>query len=557
MPPIQTATNDKGDTVALVDNQWVPVKATATDAKGNNAYLVGANWVLDQPDEVAPAKPKMTAGRVAGLTTTGISPYATAAGIGAALGGRPGAMVGTGVLGATDIATGGYNLLANYAGLPRVSTGSEAIRNVYNNLGVGTAPATPGEQMYVNAVEAATGAGAQASAARTAASLLPRGGTAKNVAREFSRQPGAQIAGGVGASATVDAMRERGYDNPVLLIAGGLVGGMAAGKGASAASGAFKPNTAINDVRSAAKAKYAEVDSAGVQFDPTSYDQFIDNVQRNLAGAGFTPSAHTAVAGWVNKLEAMRGRGASLSELDAFRSEMRKKLGGSPDDNTRRLVSEFSDEIDNYVGNAGPQDIFSGNLPQAQQAIGDARRLWTAVSKGEKIDELFRRASVSPASKAEAIRNEFRSLALNQKRMRQFSPTERKFIEEIARGRPLAKALEFLGEKSMQTGGILATGSAGAGIFSASGLNAVPGFDPATGFFLGTGLVGTGAGMKGISNAMTQSQARDMQRYALGQRRPPTASRNALMSPVAQNSLAGATIDPQLAAILGYPGSQE
>lgn len=555
MPPIQTATNDKGDTVALIDNQWVPVKATATDAKGNNAYLVGANWVLDQPDEAAPAKPKMTAGRVAGLTTTGIAPYGTAAAIGGALGGRPGAMAATGALFAADVLPGVYNVLGHYAGLPRIPTGSEAIQGAYNKLGIGTAPATPTEQGYVNAVEAATGAGLQASAARTAASLLPRGSTARNVARELSRQPAAQVAGAVGASAAVDTARAYGIDNPVLLTAAGLVGGMTAGGAVSKASNAFKPNTAISDVRNAAKSKYAEVDAAGVSFDPTSYDNFIDTVHQNLANAGFNPNAHTAVAGWVNKLEAMRGRGASLSELDAFRSELRKKLGGSSDDNTRRLVSEFSDEIDNYVGNAGPQDIFSGNLPQAQQAIGDARRLWTAVSKGEKIEELFRRASVSPASKAEAIRNEFRSLALNQKKMRQFSPTERDFIEQVARGRPLAKALEFLGDKSMQTGGYVAMGSPA--VLAAGGSNFMPGFDPTTGLAIGTAMVGTGYGMKAAANAMTEAQARNMQRYALGQRRPPNVSRNALMSPIVQNTLAGATIDPQLAAILGYPGSQE
>jgi len=555
MPTIQTATNDKGDTVALVDNQWVPVKATATDAKGNNAYLVGANWMLDQPDETAPAKPKLTAGRVAGLTTTGVSPYAAAIGVGGALGGRPGAMAATGALFAADVLPNVYNFLGQYAGLPRIPTGSEAIQSGLNKLGVGSAPATPNEQMYVNAVEAATGAGAQALASRTAASLLPRGTTARNVARELSRQPGAQVAGGVGASATADYAREKGIDNPVLLAAAGLVGGVTAGGAASKASGAFRPNTAIGDVRNAAKSKYAEVDAAGVGFDPTSYDNFIDTVQQNLTNAGFNPSAHTAVAGWVNKLEAMRGRGASLSELDAFRSELRKKLGGSSDDNTRRLVSEFSDEIDNYVGNAGPQDIFAGNLPQAQQAIGDARRLWTAVSKGEKIEELFRRASISPSSKAEAIRNEFRSLALNQKKMRQFSPTEREFIEQIARGRPLAKALEFLGDKSMQTGGYVAMGSPA--VLAAGGSNFMPGFDPTTGLAVGTGMVAGGAGMKGIANAMTESQARNMQRYALGQRRPPGLSRNALMSPAAQNALAGATIDPELAAMLGYPGAQD
>ena len=45
---IQTATNPQtGETVALVNNQWVPVGQTATNDKGQKAYLVNNQWLTD------------------------------------------------------------------------------------------------------------------------------------------------------------------------------------------------------------------------------------------------------------------------------------------------------------------------------------------------------------------------------------------------------------------------------------------------------------------------------------------------------------------------------
>lgn len=47
---IQTATNpETGETVALVNGQWVPVGQTATNDKGQKAYLVNNQWLTDQP----------------------------------------------------------------------------------------------------------------------------------------------------------------------------------------------------------------------------------------------------------------------------------------------------------------------------------------------------------------------------------------------------------------------------------------------------------------------------------------------------------------------------
>lgn len=542
------------------------------DNKKSRFNLDTAVNVSGQPAtvEAAPVTTKMTPSRAAGLTTTGLAPYATAALLGGAagapfagVGAIPGAVAGVGALALTDAATGLYNMYSQYAGKPYTPVGSQALRTGYNQLGIGVAPKTQGENMYVDAIDAATGAGMQAKAVRAVAAVLPKGSTARNVAREFSRQPVAQMAGAAGASVATDKTREFGIDNPVLLAAAGLAGGIATGGAVAKASRTVgnivrdigKPSVTIDNVKTAAKAKYAEVDASGATFSPTSYDNFIDNVQRDLAAKEFNPSVHTAVASWVKKLETMRGKGATLSELDSFRSQMKKELGKSSDDNTRRFVHRFTDTIDDYVANATPRDISSGNLPQAQQSIIDARRLWTSVSKGEKIEELFRRANLSEGDKSKALRVKFHALADSPRQMRQFSPAEQKFITQISKGTPLTKALEALGAVLTNTGKFFAIGGP---VASAAGARSVvPGFDPVTGLAIGAGMLGAGKVLRGGANMLAENQARNMQRYALGQRRPPPLSRNALLSPVVQNTLSNATMDPRLAAILGYPGPQE
>jgi len=553
MPALTIASNDKGDQIALVDNQWVPVQQTATNDKGQTAYLINNNWVVDEPAKQGPSP--MTGGRIASLTARAVSPYATAGGIGALIGAPVpvigpalGATAGTGALALTDIATGGYNALANYMGWPRVRTGSEAIQDLYGYA----EPETPGQQMYVNALEAATGAGMQAAASRVASRALTAGSTPQRVLSDLSKQPAAQVAAATTASAATDYARQQGIDDPLLLLAVGTASGVLGGGATATLERMIRNrggrNVTIDSVRADAKAKYKEVDDSGVIFEPASYGNFLDSLEQQLTNVGFNPNAHTAVAAWINRLERSRTTGSTLTELDSVRSEAQKMLGRRNDANTRRLLAEFKDSIDDYVTNAGPGDISTGNLPQAQAALGDARRLWTSVSKAEKIEELLRRASLQEGSQSQAIRNEFRSMALNQRQMRQFSPVEREFIEQVARGRPFIKALEWFGERTQQAGGLMAAGGAAAGA-----VNFMPGIDPTTGLLLGGGMMLGGAGMKGAANALTRGQAQGVQQMALGRRPQIRTPRNALLSPAMQAALANSTMDPALAAALGLP----
>jgi hypothetical protein len=330
-------------------------------------------------------------------------------------------------------------------------------------------------------------------------------------------------------------------------MAGGVLGGGAFGAAERRVRNLRAPNPTLDSVRDAAKAKYAEVDNAGVIFDAQSYENFINTVEQNLTNAGFNPNAHTPITTWVNRLERSRGTSGTLAELDAFRSQLKKSLGKSQDANIRQLLDEFTDTIDNYVGNAGPADIFTGNLPQAQQAITDARRMWTQLSKGEAIEDLLTRASYREGNQSAAIRAQFRQLADNPRRMRQFSTIEQDFIRDVARGRSFNRALEFFGDKAMNVGGLMAVGGPAAGA-----VNFLPGIDATTGLMLGGSLMGTGFGMKALSTGLTRGQARGVQQMGLSGRPRSASPRNALVNQSLQNAINRSTMDPALAAALGF-----
>ena len=50
---LQTATNPQtGERVALIGDQWQPIKESATNKEGVKAFLIGDKWLTDQPAPV-------------------------------------------------------------------------------------------------------------------------------------------------------------------------------------------------------------------------------------------------------------------------------------------------------------------------------------------------------------------------------------------------------------------------------------------------------------------------------------------------------------------------
>jgi sugar/nucleoside kinase (ribokinase family) len=137
-----------------------------------------------------------------------------------------------------------------------------------------------------------------------------------------------------------------------------------------------------------------------------------------------------------------------------------------------RMAGKMVDWIDDYMDNLGANDIVKGNAKEAVTALGEARDAWSRYRKADTIDSLIDRAQVrsgqfSGSGLENALRTEFRQLALNKKKMGGFTAEEQAAIRKVAMGGPMDNVMRMAG-KLAPTGAVSAAIS-GAGGFMAGG----------------------------------------------------------------------------------------
>lgn len=436
-----------------------------------------------------------TAGRMAGIVAGRLAPYATAAAAGAAVGGPFGVAAGPVALGLSDLAATGINVGAQALGSNlRVPAPSDIIRSGFQAVAPSAfpAPETTGERLLATGTEAGVAALSQANALRQLAGTL-QPGQLRNVLTELGKAPKVQVAAAVPAAVASDVAAELSDENEVmtnpygrlmLSTFAGLLGGAAGAK--AAGMGAVKAPSA-EAMRQQAKAKYEAVDQSGITFEPTAWNAWLGDIRGKLKA--FDPAQHGPVELEIKNLEKSIGKARTIGELDAARSNIKKRLGKSTDPNIRRLGSELTDELDDFVMNSPPaftatqaQGTFSGitaplttpqtagqlqSLDDARAALKEARSLYAAVSKSDAMEELVRRAKLSSLPLDTAIRTEFRNLARNPRKMRLLTPEERGFVEDVVNNGKLASALTNVSQAlrvSRTLGGGLYAGTGIAGL---------------------------------------------------------------------------------------------
>ena len=498
----------------------------------------------DEIDEIAqslapppPPPPPKTGGlegasRAAGLFNRAVAPYITAQ--------AAAPVVGPLALGATDLATGMYNLGARALGGQPMMTGSEAIRSLYPQS-VFRTPETATESVASAALEGAFGAGATAKALGGAANMLRPNTATQNVLSAMAQQPGAQRAAGAAGAAVPQAMVEASEEdgalrNPVLLAVSGGLASMAAGRAAIRGGEAVRGAPSTQQLYQQARATYKRIDQSGVNVAAPAYDRLLTDMTARLQLEGFTDQA--AIRSQLNKMEMFRGQDRSISSLDTTRSDISKTLLKSSDENVRRLGRVMADEIDDFINTATPADVTNAAmLPQVQQDLLRARDLWSKVSRSEQVEELVRRAKLSDQPFDTALRSEFRTLAKNERRFNRFSPEERQFILRVVEGGPVAKALTELSEalRLRSLGGFMYVGAGGAALPVAQ--QAGFGADPSTAAAMIGGIAATRAGAQAAGNQLAQFRAAQAGRAMRGYTPTPVypirlpALQNALRAP--------------------------
>jgi hypothetical protein len=228
-----------------------------------------------------------------------------------------------------------------------------------------------------------------------------------------------------------------------------------------------KPSVrSIDELKAASSQAYQDATAAGAVFKPSAYDNFVNTLIPDVKKAGFDAGLHPKAASVLSRIASEQGQPQTLDNMEILRRVV-KSAAASNEPDERRIAGIIQGKLDDFVGNAGPNEIMGGNPAVAIPALQDARKLWSQASKADTIETLIDRAKLSApnfsgSGMENAIRTEFRALAKNEKKMRLFTDDEQDSIRKVAMGGPVENAMRMIG-KFAPTGVVSSGLSSGTG----------------------------------------------------------------------------------------------
>lgn len=318
-------------------------------------------------------------------------------------------------------------------------------------------------------------------------------------------------------------------------IGGGIgVALPALGSGAGKLTGAFfdpaQAAPTIAELRNHADALYKQIDQSGLRISGPSFKTAMNGVASAAQEAGIDPTLHPGATAVLKRLTDAGGEDLTLKQAETLRRVVNGAAGSNSADE-RRIVRTIRDGFDDYMQNLGPSELASeGSDPQALEKLAIARDLWSRQAKASVVDGMMERAKNRAGQYpilrlGDSLRTEFRNLAQNPARMRQFSSDEQDAIRQVAQGGNAQNVLHLIGRLAPTS---IVGGGAGIGLGHMIG-------GPAG----AAGLSAVGLGAKMASRQMTMADvaaASDLMRRG----GPKDASQLATqIAPIAQGILGG------------------
>lgn len=287
------------------------------------------------------------------------------------------------------------------------------------------------------------------------------------------------------------------------------------------------------ELTAAAKTAYATGKESGVFVSPESYSQALGNVRKMVTEEGIDPTLHAKSSAVMKRLEGADGKPLSLQEAETLR-----KVAMDAEDDlnpvTReptpdaRIAGKIVDELDESI------DALTVNSPARE--LYRRSRLSQMLDKMERNAEINAGAHYTQAGMEHALRQEFKKLAKNDRRMRGLNQAQRQSIEKVAKGGPVENSLRVLGKFDPTTGGVAAAASIGtSGMLSA-----------ATGNPLGMLLPPAGFIGKRMATRMTQNNVSAAREALVGRTDVNEALARAVQEAAARRSAAPAAAQPGL-----------
>lgn len=230
-------------------------------------------------------------------------------------------------------------------------------------------------------------------------------------------------------------------------VAGGLAGRMI-GKGIAKLGSKTVAAPTTDELRATSQAAYKEAKDAGVIIAKPSFKAAASKIKDMAIEEGLDPVLTPMANRAVERLNEVDDH-ITLEGVERLRRVIGMAAGSANRDD-RRIASMMKENLDDYVSNISEKDVLGGDADKVA-ALQTARDSWAKMSKGELVDDLVDRAGTragqfTGSGFENAVRTEFRQLALNPKRLRGFSDEERSAIKRVAEGGPIGNVMRWAGK---------------------------------------------------------------------------------------------------------------
>lgn len=245
--------------------------------------------------------------------------------------------------------------------------------------------------------------------------------------------------------------------------------GTAFGAGAKGAAARLTPE--IDDLYAAKNAAYKTVDNLGAQYSSEAIDSLYMDMYRRVGEANIDPTPDGVHKATVRMLERLQDRSGptSLTRLDQLRQLIRRDVINSGSDGDKEMGRRMIDSIDDFIDNAGPDQISGVTGETASWAIRTARQANTVLRKSETLQEALENARLRAASSGSGgnientIRQELRKIVTSPKKSMGFTREEIAQMKAIIdRGGPIDSIVRTIGKLSPTGNGLMAALGLGA-----------------------------------------------------------------------------------------------
>jgi hypothetical protein len=212
------------------------------------------------------------------------------------------------------------------------------------------------------------------------------------------------------------------------------------------------------------KEAFTTAKESGMQFNPEKFSTKMAEIGTDLRKEGYTKPPPGETDPYAKITGALRNltdtsNPKDFEELSTLRTIIR--TGQKSDNSTeRKFATILKDKFDDYVLNAPKEDVI-GDTKQGAEAWKTARDTWSRLSKSEVFEDMLNKSEIN-ASKVgteKYLHNKLLELSNNERKMRLFTPTEQKAIQEAAKGGKIQNILKMAGKYSPESVVATATGS--------------------------------------------------------------------------------------------------